>query len=283
MTGSAYAYAKVNIGLQILGKRTDGFHDINSIFVAVDLADQIEIDTATSQISVDCTPNVTTNQESNLAFIAAAKLRQALQQPTLGANIQISKRIPAGAGLGGGSSNAATTLLLLQKLWPNVSTQLIESIAPEIGSDVPFFIKNGVAAVSGRGEVVSPLAITLPWYFLLVVPNIHADTTQAYSTLGITQHKVPFELASELVHSFDNQQLNPIVFNNDFETSLFAQYPLLSTLKHELINNGAVFASMSGSGSTVYGLYTNVDNAMAAESVVNTNHAGLKTYICRPI
>lgn len=283
MTHSALAYAKVNLGLQILGKRTDGYHDINSVFVPIDLYDEVEIEPAANLISLECTPSVTLAPELNLAFIAASKLKAAIGLNDLGVKIHLTKRIPHGAGLGGGSSDAATTLRLLQKVWPSATDAIVEQVAARIGSDVPFFLKNSVAVVSGRGEVVTPLDVHLPWTFLLLAPNIHIDTGHAYSTLGITDRHEPNDLSVHLSEAIENNALNIGIFRNDFEASVYSQHPYLLTLKDALLETGSVYASMTGSGSTIFGLYTDVENAMKAESVINMHHTALRTYICQPV
>jgi 4-diphosphocytidyl-2-C-methyl-D-erythritol kinase len=283
MTFSAPAYAKVNIGLQILGKRADGYHNINSVFVPINLFDDVEVENTDSIISLDCTPKITDSPESNLAYIAASKLKQALGSDQLGVKIRLIKRIPHGAGLGGGSSDAATTLNLLRMIWPGTTPELLHTIAQSVGSDVPFFLKNSMATVSGRGEHIAPFHLNLPWTFLLVCPDIHINTGMAYSTVLITEPRSVDDLASNLIQSIENNTLNVTIFRNDFESSIFLQHPYLSTIKQLILDTGSIFASMTGSGSTIYGLYTSVENARIAESVINTNHAGLKTYICQPV
>ncbi len=268
------ACAKINLGLEILRKRADGYHDLNSIFIAIDLHDVITMERANS-LTVECEPQVTSNPEDNLVFRAAHLLAQDSEQA---AKIRVTKHIPSGGGLGGGSSNAAATLLGMSILYPEHGP-LLAPYAKTLGSDVPFFLNPGVALVQGRGEIVTSLDIELPWYVLLVFPGLHVSTADAYSTLGITSEQQPTNLITSLAQAVDNQAMMREHFRNDLESVVFNRYPELATIKGTLYQQGAFYASMSGSGSTVYGLYTSVDNAERARAAFPS----MPTYICRPV
>ena len=170
-----HACAKINLGLHVLGKRLDGYHDIESIFVEVDLRDDVLVSAADS-LSVDCTPPVTSSMQDNLVFQAADALRTALQLPDKGAKIAVTKRIPTGGGLGGGSSDAAATLMGLYELWTGESAEtqqardILLPVATTIGSDVPFFLYGNVGYVTGRGEQVLPMDLEVPWTFCWSFP-----------------------------------------------------------------------------------------------------------------
>lgn len=266
--------AKINLGLEILRKRADGYHDLNSIFIAIDLHDDVAMERSNT-LTVECNPQVTDNPEDNLVFHAAHMLVDGSEQA---AKIRVTKHIPSGGGLGGGSSNAATTLLGMSVLYPEYGP-LMAPYAKTLGSDVTFFLRPGVALVQGRGDVVTTLDIELPWFVLLVFPGLHVSTAETYSTLGITGEQQPTNLITSLAQALDNQQGMRELFRNDLERVVFERYPELAVIKQTLYEQHAFYASMSGSGSTVYGLYTSVENAERAR----TAFATLPTYICRPV
>ncbi len=274
--------SKINLGLRVLGRRPDGFHDIESIFVAIDLGDTITV-TASDDLTVECYPSVTQEPEQNIVFRAARLYVENFPDDRCGAKITVNKRIPTGAGLGGGSGDAAATLLAMAHLngrpISEQTRQLLEPLAAACGSDVPFFLHAGVALVCGRGELVSPIDVALPWTVLVVCPGIHVNTALAYSTLGITcAHPSP-GLRGKLIHAVENKSINAALFENDFERSVFPQHPILADIKQRLSDAGAAFASMSGSGSSVYGLFDNATKAAQAAGAL----AGMTTYICAPV
>lgn len=279
-----HAFAKINLGLHVLGKRTDGYHDIESIFVEVDLCDDVLVETA-PHIEMVCNPPVTDSMEDNLVYKAALALQKALGMPDMGAKITVTKRIPTGAGLGGGSSDAAATLQALYELWtqrPSSTPEAIATLLPiaaRLGSDVPFFLHGGMAYVTGKGEVVAPLPNTAPWWVLLVLPGIHIATSTAYSTLGITESRAPKNFDERVAQVIDNYDTLREYFTNDFELPISRQHPELSTISSRLVASGASYASMSGSGSTMFGLFTSVEKAEQAQNAFR----GMVTYICRPV
>lgn len=279
---SLKACAKINCGLNILRRRSDGYHDIESIFITVDLFDELHIDFST-ELDVQCTPNVTTDITSNLAYRAAHALHQTVHEPSVGAKIVLSKSIPTGAGLGGGSSDGAATLRGLQHLW-NTQADL-HSLALKLGSDVPFFLRGGTCYVTGRGETVVPMSSAFEhaagpasWYVVLVLPSIHVSTANAYAAID---RKTPYpaqKLDELFLAALDDHSLFAKEFRNDFEDSVFATHSVLPGIKETLYRNGAFYASMSGSGSALFGLFTDRETATAAASAF-TEH---QTYICRP-
>ncbi len=279
---SLRACAKINLGLEVLDRRPDGFHNIQSIFLAVDLHDTLEISESDAP-EVICIPPVTANATDNLVSKAIALYTTMFPQEIRTAKITVHKRIPTGGGLGGGSSDAAAALLgmaLLNGHHISDSTRArLKPLAEQLGSDVPFFLRAGIALVEGRGESITPLHIDLPWVVLLICPGIKIDTSQAYSTLGITRGELKGELVESLTQVLDNKGYLRDLFINNFEPTVFVQHPLLATIKHDLYEQSAVYASMSGSGSTVYGLFTNVDNAEKARSAFSS----MDTYICHPV
>ena len=276
------ACAKINVGLDVVRKRPDGFHDIQSIFVAVDLHDTLVFDPHL-HLEVHCIPEVTDTPANNIVVKAARAYAAAFPHDTVSAKITVNKAIPTGGGLGGGSSDAATTLIGLAILnGRDVNRDLtceLEPLAQSLGSDVPFFLRYGVAHVSGRGEVIQVLDSQFPWTVLLVCPGIHVNTAAAYSTLRITGEQPHGNLAKSWSHAIADKVVRPSEFKNDFERSVFIEHPILATIKNSLYENGANYASMSGSGSTMYGLFTDVEKAVEAQQALQ----GLQTYICGPV
>lgn len=276
------ACAKINLGLEILRKRPDGYHDIRSIFVGVDLCDTLDVEDA-DESACTCIPPMTVQASDNLVVKAMEAYRSAFPSDQRTAKITVTKRIPAGGGLGGGSSDAGHTLVALARLngrdpfGPDAT--VLYHVAASIGSDVPFFLNPTVALVEGRGEIITPLPFTLPWTVLLVCPGIHINTALAYSTLGISGGKPGSDMVENLRKCIEDQGRLTDLFHNDFESTVFTQHPVLAVIKQRLLDNQAIYAAMSGSGSTMFGLFTSVENAERARSAF----ADSTTYICQPI
>lgn len=260
---NGHAYAKINLGLHIVGKRTDGFHDIETIFHRTSLCDDIRLEPS-DRISITCSVPGVPDDESNHCWKAVSLLRNELGIEK-GASIHITKRIPMGAGLGGGSSDAATVLRMLPALW-NIPApmELLHSVALRIGSDVPYFLTDSTAYAEGRGERLRPVPLDLPYWILLVNPNIHVSTPWAYGALAARRNGA-FPVRPSLGERFAADPMGTILSaENDFEEVVFQQHPAISAVKQQLLNAGAVSSIMSGSGSTVYGLFTDADTARNA-------------------
>ncbi len=274
--------AKINLGLRVLRRRPDGYHDIESIFVAIDLSDVLHLE-PNEALLVECRPEVTLAPEQNIVYKACRLYSARFPDDECGAKITVEKRIPTGAGLGGGSGDAAAALLAMARINNReINESLIRELAPlaaECGSDVPFFLRAGVALVTGRGEHVTPLNVQFPWTILVVCPGIHVNTALAYSTLGITGEYPSPKLAEAFSQALEYQDINPNTFTNDFERAVFPQQPLLAEIKRRIHQTGALFASMSGSGSSVYGLYEDEKNAASAAREL----ADFGPYICTPV
>lgn len=251
-----HAHAKINLGLEVLQKRPDGYHDIQSVFVPLGLHDVITIEPAET-LSVVCTPEVTSIPEENLVWKAAIAASAAAGNQRCGAKITVEKHIPAGGGLGGGSSDAASTILGLNTMFSwNLSATVLHNLACSLGSDVPFFLQSFPAIVSGRGDVVVPIDIHIPWTFVLVFPGISVSTPWAYGQLGRTEsYPQSTKISEESLKSLVNKEVGELAIINDFESVVFARYPELAVIKQDLINIGALAAWMSGSGSTMVGLF----------------------------
>lgn len=279
---SVASCAKINLGLRILRRRPDGYHDIESIFVAIDLSDVLHVEPAET-LSVECRPEVTLEPEQNIVYRAASLYAACFPDDECGAKITVSKRIPTGAGLGGGSGDAAAALLAMAYIngrhGSGATRDQLETLAARCGSDVPFFLHAGTALVTGRGEHVTPIDATFPWTVVVVCPGIHVNTAAAYSTLGITGEQPSPRLHEHLLQAIEKKSFDAPFFHNDFERSVFPQHPILSEIKDRIGRTGALYASMSGSGSSVFGLYEDATKAAAAA----TELADLEPYICAPV
>ena len=245
--------AKINIGLYITEKRNDGFHNIESIFYPIPLCDVLEIiindekDTVFSSTGID----IPGSKEENLCVKAYELLRNDFKLP--GLKIHLHKIIPIGAGLGGGSADTSFFINAVNELFGlNISASKIEKYALHLGSDCPFFIKNEPAFVTGRGEVFEKLELDLKGYYLVIInPGIHISTKEAYD--GITVEKPKISVKDFISNNTISDWKGNI--HNQFEDTIFSIYPKIGQIKNTLYDLGATYAAMSGSGSTVFGLF----------------------------
>lgn len=264
------APAKINLGLEVIRRREDGYHDINTLFLALDICDELILDLRDDgeiSLRIEGNPELESGPE-NLCVRAATALRNHLGCADLGLDIHLTKRIPTGAGLGGGSSDAAATLLGAARLWgaSELELQALHELGATLGSDVPFFLMGGMALGASRGEILTPTDLTLPFAVLLVNPGIHLPTPWAYRMVGRTGERPASDLPGLLRAGVERPELLRAAVVNDFEPAIFAEYPLLAELKEDLYGSGALFALMSGSGSTMFGLYSTIK---AAEEAAN--------------
>lgn len=242
--------AKINLGLYVTEKREDGFHNLESIFLPVPWYDVVDIQKAEKTIFSSSGIKIGGDSSSNLCLKAYQLLAQEFIMPPVA--IHLEKNIPIGAGLGGGSSDAAYVLKGLNEMFQlNLSTDKLKQLAAKLGSDCPFFIENNAAFVTGRGEELNTdLNLKLNCYCLVVNPSIHISTKEAYS--NIIPQKSPFNLLTlnDLPHN-DWQE----TVSNDFEKVLEPQYGPLQKLRSELNKLSPFYISMSGSGSTYFALF----------------------------
>jgi 4-diphosphocytidyl-2-C-methyl-D-erythritol kinase len=258
------AYAKINLGLQIVGKRSDGFHNIETVFHRINLYDEITLG-AYETISLSVNSPAIPQDKENLCWKAAELLQQEFQTKQ-GAHIRINKNIPVGAGLGGGSSDAAAVLQTLPKLWnKNAEQSLLHTLAIRIGSDVPFFLGHQSAYAEGRGEKLSYLHVELPYWIVVVNPGIHVSTAWAYNTVFRKRNGIfPHRTTLKNMCSLPPAQWLPAI-TNDFEEIVFEAYPEIGKIKTKLLALKAVSALLSGSGSSVFGFFE--DEADVAHAV----------------
>jgi 4-diphosphocytidyl-2-C-methyl-D-erythritol kinase len=249
--------AKINLGLHILGKREDGYHDIETVFYPIGLCDFLEIlpNRGISRHLKDHVFEITGQHpggrnRDNLVIKAWKELRKTHKLPP--SRIHLHKLIPAGSGLGGGSSDAAHVLKAVNTLYElNLSAEELDKKASVLGSDCPFFIRNTPSLGTGRGDELEHCPLSLKGYYLyLVYPGIHVQTGMAYRN---SLPKPPGRPLAEVIRQAPETWRSDLV--NDFENQVFRMFPDLAMMKEKLYDSGAIYASMSGSGSSVYGLF----------------------------
>ena len=250
------AFAKINLSLRITGVRPDGFHDVKTVLQAIDLSDRVTCTTVRGPFQIRCNmPGVPTDN-ANLVWKAADLLWETAGREGAPRDVVITlqKHIPAQAGLGGGSSDAAAALLGLRRLWKlRVSDEDIHALAARLGSDVPFFFIGGTALGLGRGEEVYPLEQLPRYWVVLAIPPFGIPTKDAYRWFDETRGRegfVPGPATNLSRPLFPN-----VPFVNDLEPMVIERHPLIGQLKQRLADRGGVMAAMSGSGSTVFGIF----------------------------
>jgi 4-diphosphocytidyl-2-C-methyl-D-erythritol kinase len=248
--------AKINIGLRITGKRQDGFHNIETIFCPLPLCDALEFVVSGDQKNGDFLTvtgiQTYSRPDDNLVMKAVKKLREDFSFPFL--KIHLHKAIPVGAGLGGGSSDAAFILKGINRCYGlNLNNNQLKALALELGSDCPFFIDCTPAYAKGRGEILVPCEKQLlkNHYMILLNPGIGVNTGEAYKNCIPAE---PSESLHTLIENLPPEKWKEVI-RNDFEEYVFSRHPEIGMLKEELYNSGAVFSLMSGSGSSVYGIF----------------------------
>jgi len=253
--------AKINFGLNIVSKRDDGFHNIETIFYPIELHDVLTFEKA-EKFSFTCNNKLIKNDENNLV-IKAVRMMEQLVKKEIAVSIALEKYIPLGAGLGGGSSNAAHTLLSINELFElQIKNDIVNDFALQLGSDVPFFLHPVPSYATSRGEILSPIEFEIAKPILLVNPGIHISTKWAYQ--NITPKMPEFQL-SKLRSNIDSDiaSLNGKVVN-DFENIAFAAHPQLAEIKKIMFDFKAEFVLMSGSGSTMFGIFPESNSAQKA-------------------
>ena len=239
------AYAKINLSLKIIGKRPDGYHEIESVMQSISLCDRISLETLAAGIQLTTSNSQLPTDEKNLAFKAARALLETTRQKQ-GVRIRLEKNIPLASGLAGGSADAAAVLYGLNKLFgSNLSTNELLELGATIGSDVPFCLVGGTAVVKGKGEVIERRTLNLEprtWnleqkYYILITPPVGVSSKWAYEEWD---RKTPnFQLPTS---------------NNDLESIVIGKYPVVGEVKNKLLQLGCAFVQMSGSGSSVFGV-----------------------------
>jgi 4-diphosphocytidyl-2-C-methyl-D-erythritol kinase len=246
-----YPPAKINLGLNILRKREDGYHDIDTCMVEIPFTDILEVSESESFKFLQTGITINGTGGTNLCEKAYQLMRKEFEIGPV--RIHLRKQIPVGAGLGGGSADATYTLLALNQLFQlQLSFQKLKELSSELGSDCPFFVEGMPQIAQGRGEILTTVEMDLSnLYLALLNPGIHVGTKEAYDGVSVGENIVSIE---EIVQKPIDQW--NVLLKNDFETSVFLQHPKIQKLKESLYQSGAIYAAMSGSGSSVYGVFT---------------------------
>jgi len=279
------AFAKINLSLRVSGKRADGYHELDTLFQTVSLHDTIEASSSDGPHTVlSCDDRSLPVNESNLV-IRAAKALQDHFGAERGARIRLRKRIPAQAGLGGGSADAAITLLILAQLWElNCSTEELMSIASRLGADVPFFFSGGSAHATGIGEQIETLDDLEQKFLLILKPNANISTADAYRALD---ERSLTSLISETILSSsqptaDSEKIDLANLINDFEAIVFDLEPEIRRAKSALLKTGAAAALLAGSGSAVFGIFDSEDAQRRAIQAIELE-TGWRVFPCKTV
>jgi 4-diphosphocytidyl-2-C-methyl-D-erythritol kinase len=261
------APAKINLGLHVLRKRDDGYHAIETVMHRIGWADRITVAPADA-LTMTCSDPTLPTDADNLCLQAAQRLQAAFEVEQ-GARLHLDKHVPYGAGLGSGSSDAATTLQLLDALWElDAAPEALHAIAAQVGSDAPFFLDGSAALATGRGDELTPLRdaagapYAMPFALVVVVPDVHIATPEAYGLVRPRAGGRP-DLA-EVVRSNDLARWRAELAN-DFEAPIAEAYPAVGAVREVLDTAGAGYVALSGSGSAVYGVFEQARAARAAE------------------
>ena len=268
------SFAKVNIGLKILERRPDGYHNIHTIFQELDFHDKIILSLQADGCSLTVDKSGIPDDETNSCAIAYKIIKSHF--PNVGGiKIQIEKLIPPGAGLGGGSSNAATVLKGLNKLYHlALDNKILETISTEIGADVPFFISGKTQVGDGVGNELEPIELVTGTY-LLIIPNIFINTKWAYGK--IKNHLNCSDQRPNFASFLKEGNLSFKFIQNDFEKIVIPAYPEIGSIKDKLSERGAKFTSLSGSGSTVFGIFDEEADAQSAQSYFQSRYQTVLT------
>lgn len=246
----AFPHCKINLGLHVISRREDGYHNIETCFYPVPWTDILEV-IPSKEFTFTSSGSVIPGKEADNLCVKAYQFLQT-QFKLEPVKIHLHKVLPTGAGLGGGSSDAAFTLRLLNTVFNlKFTTNQLKEFASQLGSDCTFFVEDKPMLGSGRGEQLTELQLSLKGYYLVVVkPDIHVSTAEAYA--GVLPQQPDKTIAEILSYPIAKWKDNLV---NDFEKSVFKKYPSIEEIKNELYNCGAIYASMSGSGSSVYGIF----------------------------
>lgn len=276
------APAKVNLFLQVLSRRPDGYHNINSLVQAVSLFDRLRFNVAPNpEVSIDLVHHVDLPLGADNMIAKAYRLMKEQFGLTEGLLVTLDKNIPVSAGLGGGSADGAAAILACNLLFDlKLSYSQMAELALDLGSDVPFFLSCGQALVSGRGEIVMDTDFPTDYRIVLVSPDIAVSTASSYAALktDLTKPKTPFKL--KRYRTVDKFVRSLRFSGNDFENVQLVSFPELGRIKDTLLKRGALLARMSGSGPTMFGIFTETPKVEVAKSF---NREGWRFYTVEPI
>ena len=280
------AYAKINLGLKVLSRRPDGYHEILSVAQCVDLADVLYFE-PTSSDQLTCNLDSLSTGPDNLVCRAVDVFRARLDSSAQSFHIHLEKNIPIGAGLGGGSADAAAVLRALNRFYDQpFSNAGLRQIAATLGSDIPFLVEGGTALMRGRGEIVEDLSWEGSVFYVLVYPEVEVSTAWAYKQLSqfgpiLTENTPYFSFIISLSGGCVDHDGLFEVLENDFTPAVDRAYPIVAELRSQLDRVGARATLMSGSGSTVYGVFDDRKTASQAQSALQRQ--GCRSFLCQPV
>ena len=271
------APAKINIGLNIVSKRNDGFHNLETLFYPIhDLFDMLTFE-RDSNFSFKSNDSRISDDDNNL-IVKAKQILEIVTNKKITAKIFLNKIIPIGAGMGGGSSDAAVTLVCLNELFGlGLSFDILSNLALELGSDVPFFLRVKPAIGKSRGEKLQLVDVEIDKPILIINPGIHISTKDAFENIVPRKPEISYEDVSKRMNDFEFLK-NSVT--NDFEENIFGLFPEIKKIKKMLYDNGAKFALMTGTGSTVFGVFENGSLAESAKELLPENYF---TFISYPL
>lgn len=276
--------AKINLSLRVLDRRADGYHELDTVFQAIDLWDELEIGPGETLRLISDAPRLATD-ETNLVLRAARRLAERCGLRTPGGTLTLRKTIPIEAGLGGGSSDAAGTLVLCSRFWGlSAARGELAAIAAEIGADVPFFLEGGTARGRGRGDRLEALPFAGPLRLLLGCPPFGIPTAEVFRRLGgrLTLPRIGVSLALPSAHKWP-QENDFGSLANDLEGVVFEEWPELKRFRDGLREAGAGAALLSGSGSTVYGIFADDDEIERAAGRLRDEFSGWRLLATRAV
>ncbi|HYG08652.1 MAG TPA: 4-(cytidine 5'-diphospho)-2-C-methyl-D-erythritol kinase [Pyrinomonadaceae bacterium] len=276
------SFAKINLTLRVHGRRADGYHEIETVFQTVTLHDRLTFEAQDdARLELVCDAPGVPCDESNLVHRAGIALRERYGAGR-GARVSLEKRIPAGGGLGGGSSNAAVALVGLARLWKiEADRHALAEIGVSLGADVPFFLTGGTALGTGRGTDIHALADVPPKQLLLITPRVRVSTAEAYKSLNahaLTKAVSPVNLTVSRAQAEISGSLHAAL-SNDFEPVVYRLYPEIERARDALMAAGASGALLSGSGASVFGLFENVWERDRAQARLRVE-AGWQVFAC---
>ncbi|HJR06450.1 MAG TPA: 4-(cytidine 5'-diphospho)-2-C-methyl-D-erythritol kinase [Pyrinomonadaceae bacterium] len=282
------SYAKINLTLRVHGRRADGYHEIETVFQTITLHDELTFSALDrAQFELTCVGDAPAVvdipcDETNLVYRAGIALRERFGVNGRGARVELSKKIPSGGGLGGGSSNAAVALVGLARLWEiETDRPTLSEIGASLGADVPFFLTGGTALGTGRGTDISPLRDAPHTHLLVVTPNVKVSTAEAYQSLdapALTKPISPVNLTVSRTQAEISGSLRAALAN-DFERIVYRLHPEIERARDALMASGASGALLSGSGASVYGLFGSARHSESAQASLKVE-AGWQVFAC---
>jgi len=279
------SYAKINWSLRILGKRPDGYHEVRTVLQTISLCDELRFEsTVEKQVWLSCSDPALPVDEQNL-IVRAARLLREDAGVAAGCRIHLQKRIPMQAGLGGGSSNAAAALLGLTRLWRlDLDIAMLHRIAAQMGADVPFFLVGGCALGSGTGVDILSLPDTLTKHLLVVTPNATVSTSAAYNAFDVSALTSPRgeTILAGSCGKLDFDDSDQWDLENDFERVIFDMEPEIERVHAALLNTGARRAILAGSGSSVFGIFDDLEALVHASGIIEAE-VGWRVFPCATI